>query len=48
MHKGELYLEKKNAKKYYFFYFTGGELKHKGALLFAQGYSGLSDLLKRV
>lgn len=47
MHKGELLLEK-NVKTYYSFYFSGGELKHRDALLFAQGYNGLSDLLKRV
>lgn len=51
MHKGELPVEK-NVVKYYSPNFTGGELKQRDAclllLLFAQGYNGLSDLLKRV
>jgi len=47
MRKGELLLDK-SVKKYYSSYFTGGELKHRDALLFAQGYNSLIDVLKRV
>lgn len=46
MLEDQLLLEKKNVKKFHSFYFTGGELKRRDALSFAQGYNGLSELLK--
>lgn len=46
MLEDQLLLEKKNVKKFHSFYFTGGELKRRDALSFAQGYNGLSELFK--